>query len=382
MITQRGLAVAFGTVAAYVAGMVLGYVELFVFAGAGVVAILIGVGWVVVRPNLGVSRLVEPARVQRGDPAIGVLEVTNRSRYPSVAASAEEPCGPVRIDIDIPPLGRGARVMRRYRLPTERRAVLDIGPVSITRQDPLGLFRVTQPRGSVERLWVHPVVHPLVGLPAGRTRSLDGQATDAAIHGSITFSTLREYVIGDDLRRVHWKSSAHTGQLMVREYVDTSLPLMLVFLDNRAEVHDEAGFEEAVEAVASVAVVATRAGFPIRLVTACGRSAGGRGIGADAAPMLDLLASVTAVPGIDLRDAVRSLLLERRGDTFVAVTGAVDAGDLAPVVSLTRRYDDSVIALVCPDAEQRMVGVSGSFVPIRAADAREFARRWNLAVAT
>jgi len=380
MITARGIGVAAAAVLAYGAGILLGYEELFVVAAAAAVALATGFVWVAFRPNLRVSRSIEPQRVQRGDPAIGSVHVANRSRSPSVAATAVEPCGPVTVDVAIPRLAPGASISKRYRLPTDRRAVVDVGPIRVTRIDPLGLWRTVKTQGSVERLWVHPVVHRLTAVPPGRTRSLDGQTVDSVQHGSITFHALREYVIGDDLRHVHWKSSAHSGQLMVREHVDASLPQMTLLLDTRAEVHDEAGFEEAVEAAASVAVAATRAGFPIRLVTTCGRAAGGRGIGADAGPLLDLLAAVDRVPATDLRRVVRGLAAERRGDTLVAVTGRTDVDDFAPVMSLARRYDDAVVAIVAPDALERSVGRPGRTLVVRATDAREFAQRWSLRV--
>lgn len=381
MITRRGIAVAVGAVLAYTAGLLLGYEELFVFTGAALVALLAGFGWILMRPSLAVSRSIEPQRVQRGDPAIGAVRVTNRSRYPSVAATAEEPCGPVTIGVTIPRLAPGASITRRYRLPTDRRAVIDIGPIVITRADPLRLWRTERRQGSVERLWVHPVVHPLVGLPAGRTRSLEGRSKDTVPHGSVTFHALREYVIGDDLRHVHWKASAHVNQLMVREHVDTSLPEITVLLDTRAQAFEPGEFEEAVEATASVAVAATRAGYPVRLVTTCGRAAGGRGIGADAGPLLDLLAEVELAPGLDLREVVRSLAHERRGDTFIAITGRVDSADFMPVASLSRRYDDAVIALVCADADTRSVAAGTRALVVRAPDSAEFARHWNLQVA-
>jgi uncharacterized protein (DUF58 family) len=71
-------------------------------------------------------------------------------------------------------------------------------------------------------------------VPAGISRSLDGRL-DRVPHGAITFDTLREYVIGDELRHVHWRTSARVGELMVREHVDTSPARIVVLLDDRIE---------------------------------------------------------------------------------------------------------------------------------------------------
>ncbi|HEY3673669.1 MAG TPA: DUF58 domain-containing protein [Acidimicrobiia bacterium] len=367
-------------VALYVLGLVLGYEELFVLAAAAIIALIGGAGWIALRPNLEVHREIEPRRVTRGDPALGLVRVTNRSPFPSVPAIATEPCGPTTVQVEIPRLAKGASIAKRYRLPTDRRAVIDVGPIAITRADPLGLWRTRRRHGDIERLWVHPRTFVLFGLPAGRTRSLDGQAADAVEHGSITFHALREYVVGDDLRHVHWKSSARVGSLMVREHVDTSLPQLTLLLDTRSSAYDEESFETAIEAVASIAVTASRQGFPLRLVTTCGRSAGGRGIGADAAPLLDLLAGIQAADDVDLRSVVARLARERRGDTFVAVTGRTDTDDIAPVASMARRFDDAALVMIADDADARIVSVPRSVLVLRASSAEQFASRWNTVV--
>lgn len=381
MLTRRGIAVALSAAVLYALALVLGYEELFVLAAIATLALLAGAGWIALRPNLDVHREIEPRRVARGDPALGLVRVTNRSRFPSVPAVAIEPCGPTTVEVDIPRLARGASISKRYRLPTDRRAVIDVGPIAITRADPLELWQTRRGHGDVERLWVHPRTFALVGLPAGRTRSLDGQAADAVEHGSITFHALREYVVGDDLRHVHWKSSARVGTLMVREHVDTSLPQLTLLLDTRSDVYDEESFESAVEAAASVAVAASRAGYPLRLVTTCGRSAGGRGIGADAAPLLDLLAGIDRSTSVDLRAVTARLALERRGDTFVVVTGRTTTDDIAPVASLARRFDDAVIVMIADDADTTTVSVPRSVELLRAQDGDQFATRWNAVIA-
>lgn len=108
-------------------------------------------------------------------------------------------------------------------------------------------------------------------MPTGAGRSLDGRV-DGVPHGSITFDSLREYVVGDELRRVHWRTSARVGELMVRENVDTSLPRLVVLLDNRAAAHPQrsAGvaesFESACEAAASVVTAAHRADLPVLML--------------------------------------------------------------------------------------------------------------------
>ena len=92
--------------------------------------------------------------------------------------------------------------------------------------------------GGTATVWVHPRIHLLRAVPAGMARSLDGRI-DKVPHGTITFDSLREYVVGDELRRVHWRSSAKVGELMVREQLDTSEPTIVVLLDDRAGAHPD-----------------------------------------------------------------------------------------------------------------------------------------------
>src|SRR5690606_20991656 len=135
-----------------------------------------------------------------------------------------------------------------YELPTSRRGVISVGPMVLRRADPFGLVETTTHYGVIRTLWVHPRVHPIRALPSGVSRDLEGPTSDTAPQGGMAFHTLREYVRGDDLRHIHWRSTARLGNLMVRHMVDSSHPVNTVVLDTRAERYDPVRFEDAVEA--------------------------------------------------------------------------------------------------------------------------------------
>ncbi|PZF99378.1 DUF58 domain-containing protein, partial [Nonomuraea aridisoli] len=167
--------------------------------------------------------------------------------------------------------------------------------------------------------------------PSGRAHHLEGPAGDHAPSGTVTFHTLREYVVGDDLRHVHWRSSARTGTLMVRQFVDAALPTTTVVLDTRGLT------EPAVDAAASVALASARAGYPAAVVTGEGPLTGAR---ADAETILDRLALVR--PGTT--GVAEALRTARGGGSLVLVTG--DPSQTARAAGARRRFD-RVVCVVC-----------------------------------
>src|SRR5206468_647382 len=208
---------------------------------------------------------VEPARVARGEPCTQTLTVHNSSRLRAATLVAQDVLGPQTVPVPLLRLRPGHDTSVSYPVPTQRRGVVTVGPLRVTRRDPLGLVGVARTHGGTVRVWVHPRTHPLVAVPVGVARSLDGRV-DRVPHGTITFDTLREYVIGDELRKVHWRTSARVGQLMVREDLDTSLPRIVVLVEDRRvayrDIRDDgtsADFESVCEAAASVLVAAVRA---------------------------------------------------------------------------------------------------------------------------
>ncbi len=377
MLTRRGAGVAAVLVALFIFGSLVHYREVDTLFAAGVIALVAGFGWVLRRPHLQVERSIEPERVTRGDVALGLLAIRNPGKIAVSPTVAVEQLGPETISVEIPRLAPGAATRTTYRLPTDRRAVIDVGPLTVTRQDPFGLWRTTQRIGSLERLWVHPVAHVVRGLPVGRSRSHDGPDADEIPQGSVTFHTLREYVIGDDLRHVHWKSSARLGALMVREHVDTSLPLFTVVLDTSADRYSPESFEEAVEAAASVVVAATAARFPVRLVMPESRGASGKGMPGDASELLDCLAAAQLSSGAVLAEVAHGLARERRGDVLVVITGAAEDGSLEAVGALGKRFSAGVIGIIAPDPDAVRCPAPRNVTVLRARTGAELASMWN-----
>jgi uncharacterized protein (DUF58 family) len=402
-ITARGAGLLASSLVLLAAGFWLGYPELTVLGTAGLVAIafaLMYAGW---RPSLSVTRRVDPDRVMRGEPSRVDLTVRNTSRLRGATLIAYDRCGDRSVPVPLLRLRAGRDTIVDYPVPTQRRGVVQVGPLLVVRRDPLGLLTLSRAHGDIAQVRVYPKIHPLTAVPVGVVRSLDGRV-DRVPQGSITFDTLREYVIGDELRHVHWRTTARIGQLMVREHVDTSLPRLVVLLDARATAYPDASgvdhdadaadsFEAACEAAASIVMAAATAELPIALYLA-----GGDGADADAPqhaggdgrhhvstiPYLDLLTEATLSDepprvGGRRRDsldlAVAGLRHQRVGDTLIFLTGTGGRADLGRIGALRGLYPSllvGVFGVVDPEPS-----TEDGLLIIPATDGADFARAWE-----
>jgi uncharacterized protein (DUF58 family) len=169
-----------------------------------------------------------------------------------------------------------------YRIPTERRGVLTVGPLEARRFDPLSLATRSRTVVGKAELVVHPKVETLLPLPHAPGDDRRGGFRRATAVGSTgdDFYALRQWVVGDDLRRVHWPSTARRDELMVRQHDVPWQGRATVLLDVRARHHDEDSIEQAVSAAASILASSGRGGSLVRLVTTAGNDTGfGTGAG-------------------------------------------------------------------------------------------------------
>jgi uncharacterized protein (DUF58 family) len=330
-----------------------------------------GAVFAVWRPGLGVERVVDPDRVARGEPAQLTLTVRNTSRLRAANLVAADRCGANTVPVPLLRLRPGRDTTVTYPVPTDRRGIVPVGPLRVTRTDPLAVLTLSRSYGGTTTVWVHPRIHVLRAVPAGMARSLDGRV-DKVPHGTITFDSLREYVVGDELRRVHWRSSAKVGELMVREQLDTSEPTIIVLLDDRAGAHPDQrdgtadSFEACCEAAASIVAAAVREDLPVALHLVSGPAPG---------PFLDVLTAAGLRAG-DLTQTLRSLRQNRLGDTLVYLTGPGGRDDLGAVSALRGAYP-VVIAGLVGDRDAAPVSAGAGLIVIEAEDGEQFAGAWD-----
>jgi len=253
-----------GVLAAY-----LGWSELNVLAAAALALLALSALMMLGRTSLEVRLVVEPVRVPVGGAVAGEIVLRNTARSPLLPVMLELPVGAGGVRFGLPILGRGTEHSEVFIVPTERRAVVQVGPVTTTRGDAVGLFRRDVVWTESVEVFVHPRVVPLESLGAGLLRDLEGTTSDNISMSDLAFHALREYSPGDDLRHVHWRSSAKAGELLVRQYLDTRRSHVLVVVDSAATAYDDAEeFETAVSAAASIMLRALLDSFDVSFV--CG----------------------------------------------------------------------------------------------------------------
>lgn len=369
-LTRTGTGALVTAGALYATGSVFGY-RLLATAGVGVAALVVlAGGWVVLRPRVALARTVSPDRVNVGEQTLGMLDVRNRSRFPSVGFTAVDRVGSRTIELAVAGLAGGGHRALRYEVPAERRGRITLGPLTVERRDPLGMFRRAQPITADAVLWVHPRVHAATALPVGLVLDYEGQASANARMGTVTFASLRDYVRGDDPRRIHWRSTARTGRLIVREHIDTTEPTTAVVLDNAAGL-SAAAFEEAVEVAASVVRGVENIGRPVTLHVVSESDDG------DARTVMDRLAAVTLVSASAgaVLDTVQRV---PAGGVLVVVTSS-DTGALTRFADQRRRFNPVVVIELAPGSAplagstRRRPGMA----VLSAQSADEAIARWN-----
>lgn len=373
MLTNAGKTfLAIGSIA-FIAGIALGYTSLTALGIAFLAAVAIGRLWIIRRPRVSATRVVVPERVRAGRPARSHLTIVNQGRRPTSGGIALERFGDVRLPVELPSLEPGETAVITTDLPTDRRGSFRVGPLDVTRADPFGLVQTGQEDEGVSRLWVHPIIHDLYPFPSGIARDLEGPDSGEALEAGITFHTLRDYVRGDDLRLVHWRSTARSGKMMVRHNVDTNHPRSLVVFDTRATSYTAEAFEDAVRAVASIILASVSRGFEFRLITTDGLEMNHQ---MTPASILDRLAEI----GLSFRGSIDTLFEKLQADygglSLAVVTGVVPADELAPLARFRRRFEAITIAQFAEEGNDWDRGIPNATL-ISASSSEEFSRGWN-----
>jgi uncharacterized protein (DUF58 family) len=363
----------------YAAGEWAGFAVLRALAGAAIGAVAAALVMTARRPRVTVTREVYPDRAERGRPAFARLRVHNAGTRRHGGFIAGD-----RIDggfhaVSVRPLAPGAEAVYHYELPTRRRGRFQVGPLTLERVDPLGLGRSRLTTGDTATLWVHPRTYPVRALVSGHPRHHhEGSTTDDSLHGSLDLRDVREYVPGDEVRHLHWKATARTGRLMVRDYVDPNQPRFTALLDTRDDLVPPEVLEEAVDLTASLVRAAAGEGYWCRLLTTSGTDVKLAGGQQTVRHVLDELCSLTPVTGGVLvpRDLTRG---PDRGGSLVVVLASARQDDLTAIAALRPHYASTVVITIAGGASTGVPVRIPNTQVIQAPNAKGGTRRWNVA---
>jgi uncharacterized protein (DUF58 family) len=351
-LTRAGWLVVAGSGALLVAARTLALPELYVLGAVGLALAVVAVTLVLrPLPALEVERTVHPRRVHLGDPSRVELRVANPSGRRLPLVTLHDPVeGTTGAALVVAPLPPGAHRRAGYRLPTRRRGLVRVGPLVAVREDPFGLATRSTPLAGALDLTVLPVVEPLgdTAPGSGRDDALTGVAHPRPGRvGGDDFASLREYVVGDDLRRVHWASTARTGDLLVRQDDPPWQGQLTVVLDARADRIDGPAFETAVSAAASLLNAAAERGERTRLLVTDGFDSGP----ADARTALDLLLERLALVDRHTGGTLPHLPDRDRpgAGELVVITGRLTPADFTDLSRFDRRGATTRVVVVTDD---------------------------------
>ncbi|MER7544137.1 DUF58 domain-containing protein [Spirillospora sp. NPDC127506] len=356
------------------------------------------------RYRLACARRLDPARLPVGHEARVDLRLENVSRLPSGLLMVED-----RVPYALG--GRARFVLERiephgsrqlgYRIRSDVRGRYRTGPLTVRLADPFGMVELVRSFSLSDTLTVTPAIVPLPHsrLSGAWTGGGDSVARAVSAAGEDDVAP-REYRHGDDLRRVHWRSTARHGELMVRREEQHFQSSGTLFLDTRRSAHWGEGlsssFEQAVSATASIGVHLVRTGMSLRYVTDAGEALpAAPSEGAFEGLLLDALAVARRSRGNSLSAGLAALrggeAGAREGEGLVvAVFGALSAEEARAVAAARRGTGTSVAVLLegAPGAAERAEpqgeGTAGllrsaGWRVLPVASAADLARAWTTA---
>ncbi|MFS0705810.1 DUF58 domain-containing protein [Cellulomonas sp. 179-A 9B4 NHS] len=260
-LTPAGWTVLGAVLVGAVLGPLVGWSAGWVLAVAGAVLLVLSAPFLLGGHDYDVDLVLDKDRAVAGREVTGSVRLVNTGRRPALPVLVDVPVGEGLVEVQVPLLGPGRAHDEPLHVAAHRRGVIDVGPLTLTRSDPVGLLR-RELRWPVTRtIHVHPVTTVVPSTSAGVVRDLEGMPSAKIVASDLAFHAIREYQPGDSRRNVHWKSTAKVGRLMVREFEETRRSRLALLLGLAADdFADEEELELAVSVFASLGVQALRDG--------------------------------------------------------------------------------------------------------------------------
>lgn len=313
------------------------------------------------RLRLSCERAIEPAEVPLGSPMRGRITLGQDGRLPAGILMLEDS---VPRELGLRPrflVDKADLSWRReveYPLLGRVRGRFTTGPLMVRTTDPFGLVQLDRQFVATSDVMVTPQVFPLMPMRASGGGGSTGEARPHRI-GVVgqDDSLVREYRQGDEVRRIHWRSTAHRGELMVRREEQAWDPSANLVLDSRLGAHAGRGLhsslEWAISAAASVALHFLDQGYSVEIFEADGplhiTGSMGQHSSASAELVMSRLTDLTPKVTSSLHYAVQSAADERAGQLVVAVLGRMDAADAQTLLRLQRNRSQGMALMLDVD---------------------------------
>lgn len=369
-ITRAGQAALVGAVLCWVLAYIVAGTAMYLFA-YGIVLLL------------GLSYFLAPRRLKLTGDRTGLFpraEVGDRfdvqvslTANRSISTFLLEERVPERlgntVKVPVTKLAKGAELTHRYGLRCTRRGVYEIGPLVAVASDPLGLSEQETVVAEPFELLVHPRIDVVEDRPL--TWSFEDPPVRPPISrpwpAGMEFYGMREYVPGDDTRKIVWRASARTGKVMIRESERGITDRVVIILDTDRGAHSRDGeqvsesFEMGVRAAASLAVRHLRDGFEVHVETNGGPLVRpSRGI-TQQIPLLDSFSRVDL--GRDSLTAClqRMVATAERDAHNILITPRLGPAEAAQLKLLLQTgMSIVVIALLWDEGDSDLMGVAAS----------------------
>lgn len=267
-VTPAGWLALAAAVGGLACGLLFGWIEWIVAGIAAVVMMLLCAPFLFGARAYDVQVRLGHERVVAGGTVEGEIDIRNHGRRTALPGRLDLPVGDGLVELGVPLLRPGHTVAQPVTIPTPHRGIITVGPPTSVRTDPVGLLRREHSWHDEHLLYVHPRTVAVPTTSTGLVRDLEGQASTRLVDADMSFHAIREYAPGDARRQIHWKSTAKTGRLMVRQFEETRRSRLAIVLDvAERDCADADEFELAVSAAASLAVQASREGRDLDVIS-------------------------------------------------------------------------------------------------------------------
>ena len=321
-LTPVGWAVIAAMVAGTVAALAFGWLEGFIVAVMGLVALVVAVASVASPSPLSVTLRMKNDRIVAGQVAVGRVRVVNESGRRSGSTLVEVTIGRGSGEFLVPPISGNGTWNESFSVMTKRRGVINVGPARTVRMDGLGLLRRVRSWDDPILVHVHPPTVRFSFDATGMQMDVEGVASEKLTSSDVSFHALRDYEPGDDRRAVHWPSTARFGRLIVRQFEETHRSHHMVLLDTRVDAWDRRSFETAVSVAASLALAGSGEARTVSMHTADEWIPTGSPMA-----MLDALSEMETSTRSEFAGIVRRCIMERGGISVLSIVVGAGVDD-------------------------------------------------------